>query len=72
MISAQKINGEHETTIFGIVSNGRIWQFGKLAAQTFTKNILYYSIQELDKLFSVINFVFQECELHLKRSLILF
>jgi hypothetical protein len=42
-------------TVFGIVSNGAIWQLGKLSADTFTRNITLYSIQELDKLFAAVN-----------------
>ena len=66
MIAAQRLNGETEIIIFGIVSNGGAWQFGKLEKDVFTRNILkYYSIQELDKLFAAVNFVFQQCELQL-------
>ncbi|MEH1825078.1 MAG: hypothetical protein V7L22_06880 [Nostoc sp.] len=65
MIAAQKLNDELRITIFGIVSNGDRWQFGKLKDELFTRNITFYSIQELDKLFSAVNYVFQECELQL-------
>jgi hypothetical protein len=51
--------------VFGIVSNGAIWQFGKLEADTFTKNITLYSIQELDKLFAAVNYIYRQCELQL-------
>jgi len=65
MIAAQKLNGEVQITIFGIVSNGDAWQFGKLEGEGFTRNINHYFIQELDKLFAVVNFVFKQCELQL-------
>lgn len=65
MIAAQRLNGEYQIIIFGIVSNGATWQFGKLENEIFTKNITYYTIQELDKLFAVVNFVFQQSELQL-------
>ncbi|MBD2137679.1 hypothetical protein H6F32_08790 [Anabaena sp. FACHB-1237] len=65
MIAAQKLNGEYQIIIFGIVSNGTTWQFGKLENDKFTKNITYYTIQELDKLFAAVNFVFQQSELQL-------
>ncbi|MEH2415609.1 hypothetical protein [Nostoc sp.] len=65
MIAAQKLKGELSIMIFGIVSNGVTWQFGKLEAEVFTRNITYYSIQELDKLFPAVNYVFKQCELQL-------
>ena len=65
MIAANKLNGELSITIFGIVSNGRLWQFGKLETEFFTRNITYYSIQELDKLFAAVNYLFQQSELQL-------
>lgn len=65
MIAAQRLNDKLTITIFGIVSNGDRWQFGKLKDEGFTRNITFYSIQELDKLFSAVNYVFQQCELQL-------
>ena len=65
MIAAQRLNDELQLTIFGIVSNGDRWQFGKLEAKLFTRNKTYYTIQELDKLFAAINYVFQQCEIQL-------
>lgn len=65
MIAAQRLNDEFQITIFGIVSNGGTWQFGKLEANIFTRNIIPYTIYELDQLFAVVNYVFQQCELQL-------
>ncbi len=65
MIAAQRLNAELPVIIFGIVSNGALWQFGKLEEAVFTRNITYYSIQELDQLFAAVNYVFQQCEVQL-------
>ncbi|MBP5977762.1 hypothetical protein HW132_34925 [Brasilonema sp. CT11] len=65
MIAAQRLNDELPIVIYGIVSNGDRWQFGKLEAEVFTRNITFYTIQEIDKLFAVVNYVFQQCELQL-------
>lgn len=65
MVAAQRLNDELQVIIFGIVSNGERWQFGKLEANLFTRNKTYYTIQELDKLFAAVNYVFQECEIQL-------
>ena len=63
MIAAQKLNENPEQEVFGIVSNGDRWQLGKLKSNVFTRNQTFYTIQELDKLFAAINYVFQQCEL---------
>jgi hypothetical protein len=65
MIAAQRLNGEYQVVIYGIVSNGDWWQFGKLEGENFTRNSTYYTIQELDKLFAAVNFIFQQCEVQL-------
>jgi hypothetical protein len=62
MIAAGRLNNELQITIFGIVSNGGLWQFGKLEGNSFTRNIAPYTIYELEKLFAAVNFVFQQCE----------
>jgi hypothetical protein len=63
MLAAQKLNEKPEQEVFGIASNGGVWQFGKLKANVFTRNQKFYTIQDLDKLFAAINYVFQQCEL---------
>lgn len=65
MIAARGLNKEILITIFGIVSNGDRWQFGKLENNLFTKDNSPYSIYELDKLFAAVNYIFQQCELQL-------
>jgi hypothetical protein len=65
MIAAQKLNEEAAVTIFGIVSNGTIWQFGKLEESLFLRHISPYTIYELDKLFAAVNYIFQQCEAQL-------
>lgn len=67
MVAAQRLNEELQVTIFGIVSNGGIWQFGKLEANLFTRNKTFYTIQELDKLFAAVNYIFQQCEMQLNQ-----
>ncbi len=69
MIAVQRINNDFEMNIFGIVSNGKIWQFGKLTADVFTRNKNIYVIQELDKLFAAVNYVFQQCELQINKNI---
>ncbi|MGI2907555.1 hypothetical protein [Tolypothrix sp. VBCCA 56010] len=65
MIAVQRINDNLEKTVFGIVSNGKVWQFGKLNADIFTRSRNLYTIEELDKLFAAVNYIFQQCELQI-------
>jgi hypothetical protein len=72
MVACQKINGERERerereeqSIFGIVSNGKIWEFAKLSDRLFTKNIQPYTIYDLEELFMALNYVFEQCQLQI-------
>jgi hypothetical protein len=64
MVAAQRLH-DIPITIFGIVSNGITWEFGKLAGASFTHHPAPYSIFDLEKLFGVVNFIFRECEIQL-------
>ncbi|MGK7920814.1 MAG: hypothetical protein AB4080_12500 [Trichodesmium sp.] len=65
LVTVQKINNNLEQTIFGIVCNGQVWQFSKLKGDIFTRNISSYNIGDLERLFAVLNYVFQQCLLQL-------
>ena len=62
IIAAQRLNDLPNLVIYGITSNGDRWQFGKLDHTQFTLNKTFYTIQELDALFTAVNYVFQQCE----------
>lgn len=66
MIAAQRLKAELNLTVFGIASNGDRWQLGKLEENTFTRNTTFFSIQEIDKLTSAVNYIFHECEIQLE------
>jgi hypothetical protein len=62
MIACQKINDNDKIIIYGIVSAGEFWQFGQLAQDTFSRNLVAYSIYEPAKLLGVLDYLFAECE----------
>ncbi len=62
MVACQKINGTAELTIYGIVSTGLYWEFGKLSGNVFTKNLLPYSISDPSRVLGLLDYVFAECE----------
>ena len=67
MIAAQKLNNEFDVLIFGIVSNGDRWQFGKLDQDKFIRNKKLYSLQRLDELFAAVNYIYQQSQLEIKQ-----
>ena len=50
LIAAQKLNGDCDKKLFGVVSNGKIWEFGTLQLEVFTKNIKYFGLQDIKEL----------------------
>ncbi len=62
MIACQKLNGDENIVIYGIVSTGEVWQFAKLVGDTFSKNLFSYSIREPNHVFGALEFIFSECE----------
>ena len=59
LIAAQKINEAAEVPVYGIVSDGERWQFGKLVDDGFIQNRTTFSIDNLPTLFGAINAVFK-------------
>ena len=43
--------------MYGIVTDGELWQFGKLVSDEFTKSKLRITITDLDKIFGTISFL---------------
>jgi hypothetical protein len=60
MLAAQKINDDLTKKLFGVVSNGKLWEFGVLEAEIFTKNRKYYVLENLVELMGAVNFLFAE------------
>jgi len=61
MVASQRFNGDENIEIFGIVTTGNIWQFGKLQQNILTMEIISYSaIENLRKLMNIINWLFGE------------
>ena len=59
LVAAQKINDDPDTPVYGIVSDGERWQFGKLVGNAFTQNRTSFSIDNLPVLFGAIDAVFK-------------
>jgi hypothetical protein len=67
MIACQKLNISTESTIFGIVSTGQFWEFGKLQQNVFTKDVGSYSALNLQQTVNVVNYIFDQAELQIPK-----
>jgi hypothetical protein len=47
MLAAQRLNGNTDLAVYGIVTDGEIWQFGQLVGTVFTKNLSRATIRSL-------------------------
>ena len=59
LVAAQKINADSDIPIYGIVSDGTLWQFGYLVGDAFTRNQTSFSVDDLPTLFGAIDIVFK-------------
>ncbi len=62
MLAMQKLNGNSEQSVYGIVSSGQSWEFGMLTQNKFTQDPKAYPLGDLDDLMAALNFLFQSCE----------
>jgi len=62
MVAMQGINGNVNLPVYGIVSNGEIWEFAQLEQQTFTLYKQRIDIANLDVLFSALVCLLEFCK----------
>lgn len=58
LVAAQRINGTPERPIYGIVTDGKLWECGFLQDSLFTKNSVSFTVDDLPRLFGVLHMVF--------------
>ena len=68
LVAAQKINGDENFAVYGIVTDGETWQFGKLEKDLFTQNTSGFLTSDLPKLFGALHFVFRTTQTALATS----
>ena len=64
LVAAQKINDDPRRPVYGIVTDGELWQFGKLVEDVFTRSATVLAISELQKVFGAIAYLMQEGSKH--------
>ncbi len=60
MLVAQQMNNPAEQAVFGSISGGEFWFFGKLAGKTLHQDPRSFTLTRLDELFGALNAVFQQ------------
>jgi len=58
LVAAQKLNNDNKLSVYGIVTDGKYWEFGKLTDKLFIKNIDSFVIDDLLELFGALNYIF--------------
>jgi hypothetical protein len=66
LIACQRVNADEQLTVYGIVSTGIIWEFGKLEKNIFTRELLSYTTADPQRVFGILDFIFMECEKQLQ------
>lgn len=61
MIAAQKLNAK-ELTIYGVVTDGQVWQFGKLERDIYTYNEKLFTLDELAELLGALDFIHEKMQ----------
>jgi hypothetical protein len=59
LVAAQKLNENEALPVYGIVTDGKRWEFGKLCHNQFTQNTHGYSVDLLAQLFGVLQQIFE-------------
>ncbi len=64
LVASQGLNQieseQKSSAVYGIVTDGEVWQFGKLISNLFTKNRTRITISDLDKIFGAIGFLLSQ------------
>lgn len=59
LVAAQKINSNDELPVYGIVTDGELWQFGRLIQNEFSKEKIRLTINELSEIFGAIAYLLE-------------
>ena len=62
LVAAQKINDDTAFPVYGIVTDGTLWQFGRLIGDTFTQNRTDFTWANLPALFGAVDSVFKSVD----------
>ncbi|MGH8597141.1 MAG: hypothetical protein ACREXT_10835, partial [Gammaproteobacteria bacterium] len=59
LVAARKLNDDADLPVYGVVTDGKFWEFGKLTNGTMIKNTAVGTVNEIAELLGMLDFVFQ-------------
>lgn len=59
LVAAQKLNDRPELAVYGIVTDGKRWELGKLCQNRFIQNVAGYTVEQLAQLFGALHAIFE-------------
>ena len=59
LVAAQKLNADPERIVYGIVTDGELWKFGRLAGSVFTLEPMGYTLTDLPELFGALVYILE-------------
>ncbi len=62
LVASQKINENPQKPVYGIVTDGNLWQFGKLVEDIFTQNLENFTVDKLPRLYGALEYLVQLVE----------
>ena len=57
LVASQKMNNDPEKPVYGIVTDGNLWQFGYLCTDLFTKDNQNYTIDKIQTLYGALEYL---------------
>ena len=58
LVAAQKLNDQSDRVVYGIVTDGKRWEIGKLIQNQFTQNACGYTVEQIAQLFGALQAIF--------------
>lgn len=62
LLAVQKMNGNSQRGVYGIVTDGNLWQFGRLVGDIFTRNIKNFTIDNVLEVYGALENLVQLVE----------
>ena len=62
LLASQKINQNENLILFGMVSNGDGWQFGRFRHKDFVRDTRTFAISDLNELFGALKYLFERAK----------
>jgi len=59
LVAAQKLNQDRHRPVYGIVTDGRRWEFGRLTESMFAQNKEAYNVEQINRLFGILRELFR-------------